>query len=369
VGQIRIAKSDRQPSAQTDVNTVLTTVLDKTGSFDPKLAELWERTARERDEMSKKLAEKNAPPDVLAVAKGLKDLLPMQPAPASEPAPQLDMAALLRLAKELQPPLPPPAPNPLELLEQAKGLFSPPADDLANIDRLLGIADKLASLRGGGGEGQRSGWDIGLDYVRELTPIAQYLGSIFGLWTAGMGAAPVPGGTPGTAAVAPRPAAFDPYARPDLLRQHAQTVNGSATGQTAAAAAPGPGTAAPPPMASPPNGSSGAPPNDLLTMFQMYGGLVVQALNNGVAGFDFADHLTGLTGNASHALISVHGEEALVRTMLQIPEIALFGEPRLRQFTKEFLNYEQYLTSEEEDEELSGEPGRESTRKKQAAMA
>jgi hypothetical protein len=168
-----IGKSDRQPSPQTDVNTVLTTVLEKTGSFDPKLAELWERTAKERDEMSRKLAEKNAPPDLLAVAKGLKDLFPTQAA-VLEPAPQTDMAALLRLAKELQPP---PAPNPMELLEQAKRLFSPPQDDLANIDRLSGIANKLAAIRGGGGGGgSRSGWDIGLDYVRELTPIAQYLG-------------------------------------------------------------------------------------------------------------------------------------------------------------------------------------------------
>jgi hypothetical protein len=39
----------------------LNTVLDKAGSFDPRLAEMWERTARERDELSKALAEKNAP--------------------------------------------------------------------------------------------------------------------------------------------------------------------------------------------------------------------------------------------------------------------------------------------------------------------
>jgi hypothetical protein len=258
----------------------------------------------------------------------------------------------------------------LQLLEQAKGLFSPPADDLAHLDRLLSIGDKLASLRGGGGEGQRSGWDIGLDYVRELTPIAQYLGSIFGLRTAGMSAAPAPGGVPGTAATAPRPA-FNPYERPDLLRQYVQSLNGSTAGQTAAATAPGPGpsTATPPPMAPPPNGSSGAPPNDLLTTFQMYGGLVVQALNSGMPGYDFADHITELTGNATHAMISAYGADALVHTMLSIPEIALFGEPRLRTFTGEFINYEAYLQQVSEEDELPVESEKENTQRKRAHVA
>jgi hypothetical protein len=292
--------------------------------------------------------EQNSPTAFAEMVRELKGILP-SPAPPPAPAPQTDMASLLKLAKELQPPLPPPAPNPLQLLEQAKGLFSPPQDDLAHIDRLLSIADKLASLRGGGGgsEGQRSGWDIGLDYVRELTPLAQYFNSIFGLR---MGGTPAPGGAPGAAAV-PRPASFDPYQRPDLLKQHAQTVNGFAAAQArAATATPGamPSTA-PPPMTSPDGtASSGAPSNDLLTTFQMYGGLVVQALNSGLPGYDFADHVTALTGNASHAMISVHGEDALVTTMLQIPEIALFGEQRLRTFTKEFLNYEQYLATADE---------------------
>jgi hypothetical protein len=114
--------------------------------------------------------EGNSPKAFAEMMKELKGILPT-PAPATAPAPQTDMATLLRLAKELQPPAPPPAPNPLQLLEQAKGLFSPPQDDLAHIDRLLSIADKLSSLRGGGGD-RRSGWDVGLDYVRELAPWA-----------------------------------------------------------------------------------------------------------------------------------------------------------------------------------------------------
>jgi hypothetical protein len=310
--------------------------------------------------------EQNSPTAFAEMVREIKGILP-SPAPPPAPAPQTDMAALLRLAKELQPPPPPPPPNPLQLLEQAKGLFSPPQDDLANIDRLLSIANKLAAIRGGG-EGQRSGWDVGLDYLRELSPLAQHFANVFGLRMSGMTAPPAPGAAPGTVAAAP--AAFDPYQRPDLLKQHAQMVNGFAAAQAAAAAAPGavPSTAAPPPGA-PANGmaAGAAPSNDLLATFQMYGGLVVSALNGGVPGYDFADHIVALTGSATHAVISAHGEDALVDTMKQIPEIGLFGEPRLRAFVKEFLNYEQYLEQAEEDDD---EPEQhESPRRKAAVVA
>jgi hypothetical protein len=91
-------------------------------------------------------------------------------------------------------------------------------------------------------------------------------------------------------------------------------------------------------------------------------------LNSGTPGYDFADHIVGLTGNAAHAMICVHGEDALVQTMLSIPEIALFGEQRLRTFTKEFVNYEQCLeqAAAQEEEELSAES--ESTRRRRAAV-
>jgi hypothetical protein len=325
----------QQPSAQTDVNTVLTTVLEKTGSFDPKLAELWEKTARERDDLSKALAARNAPPDLLSVVKQIKELFPSPTAP-TPPTQQTDMASLLRLAKELQPPVPP-APNPLELLEQVKGLVSPPQDDLAHIDRLLSIADRLASVRGGGGGGgRRSGWDVGLDYVRELTPLAPYLGSMFGLRIPGMAA---PGSTPGTAAPAAPVGQFDPYANPDRLRQHAQTVNGA--GQAAAQ----PGAAAG--AGQTPAGDGPQPPNEIQTLLANSGGLVLSALNGGLSGAEFADNVANLFGSATPAFIANHGEDALTASMLSIPEFKMFGEAKLRKFVHEFCNYESILDSEE----------------------
>ena len=317
--------------------------------LEPQVIAWLQNMADRRDDLASKLAEgsaKNPAGDLASLLTALKDIMPT---PVAAPPPQqIDMAALLRLVKELQPPPPPPAPNPLQLLEQAKGLFSPPADDLSNIDRLLGIADKLSGLRGGGAAGgARSAWDVGLDYVKELVPLAPYLGNLMGLRIPGMGGTAVPGAANGAPPAQPAaPAAFDPYANPQALRSHASNLTAQ---QPPPAAAPVlPGTAAPvaPPAAAPANGA--APSNDLLSVFQQYGALVVNALNNGTPGYDFADYVCGLLGKATHAMIASHGEDALVATMKSIPEIALFGETRLRAFTAEFVDFERYLNEMEE---------------------
>jgi hypothetical protein len=121
-------------------------------------------------------------------------------------------------------------------------------------------------------------------------------------------------------------------------------------------------------MPSASGAASNAQPNDLLVLFQQYGALVLQALNGGMPGYDFADHITELTGNATHAMISAHGEDALVHTMLSIPEIALFGEQRLRSFTKEFINFEQYLEQASQENESPAGSEHDSIRRKPAAV-
>src|SRR5215469_204241 len=141
-------KSDRSPAAS-DMNTVLNTVLDKAGSFDPKLAELWETTALQRDELSKALAAKNAPPDFATQAKALKEVFPQlfQPVAASSPpasAQQLDPLALLKAMKDLQPD-PPDPPDPLAVMERAQKLFAPQAattDDFSRFEKFLSVADR-----------------------------------------------------------------------------------------------------------------------------------------------------------------------------------------------------------------------------------
>jgi hypothetical protein len=280
-------------------------------------------------------------PTALAIlVKEIKGILPT-PTPPTAPAPQSDMATLLKLAKELQPA---PAPNPLQLLEQAKTLFSPPQDDLAHIDRLFSIADKLAGLRGSGG-GSRSGWDVGLDYVRELVPWAPYLGGIFGLRMPGVSA---PGGVPGTASAAAPPAAFDPYANPDLLKRHAQNMNASASGKTAGQPSPAPGQS--PPLTPDATQSQ----DEISALLTSYGPIVLSALNSGVSGAEFADNIARLFGSATPAVIGNHGEDILTQNMMSIPEFKLFGEARLRRFAHEFICYEEILESENEPAEDSG---------------
>jgi hypothetical protein len=79
--------------------------------------------------------------------------------------------------------------------------------------------------------------------------------------------------------------------------------------------------------------------------------IIINALNSGVRGYEVADHLCGLLGTGTHAAISAFGQDQIVTGMLQLPQIALFGEPRLRTFTDEFIRYEHYLDNLEESPE------------------
>jgi len=86
-----------------------------------------------------------------------------------------------------------------------------------------------------------------------------------------------------------------------------------------------------------------------------YGGLVINALNNGTRGCDFGEWLSRGFGTATHATIAGSGEDGLTQSMLSLPELAIFGEARLRKFSYEFIHYEEILDAEEEtdDEETT----------------
>lgn len=195
-------------------------------------------------------------------------------------------------------------------------------DDLDRFDKILGIVDRLQGFRGGGA-GHRSGWDVGLDYARELAvPALQTLNNFMALKN---GKPPTPLTTPGSAGTG---AAFDPYRDQAALRAHAATLNHQPPGA--------PGGAAPPVIG-----------NELMPVIQQYGSLVVNALNNGTPGYDFADYLCGLLGTGAHAMLSAQGEQTLVSTAMMVPELAMFGELRLKTFCHEFINYEKFLQDAE----------------------
>src|SRR5262249_44942386 len=53
-----------------------------------------------------------------------------------------------------------------------------------------------------------------------------------------------------------------------------------------------------------PSAQETAVPNELMPLLQNYGGLVLNALNGQVPGFEFADNLVRLFGGATHASIA-----------------------------------------------------------------
>jgi hypothetical protein len=329
--------------ATADTNTILNTVLAKTGAFDPKLAEMWEKTAKERDDLSRALAAKNAPPDLLELVKTVKDLFPSQPAPAEKS----DALAIIAALKGLQPE---PA-DPLEVLKQAREIFAPQAnanesDDLARFERFLNIADKLAGWRGNAGPS--SGWETALNFAKEVpgivSPILQFVSNVMAL----RHGQPVPG-SPVTPAA---PTAWDPYRNQAQTAAYAATIRNQqpqpATPPTPQQPAASPTSAPPSPPASLPEQPPAQPDNQLLAIFQQYGNLVLNALNQGVSGDAFADNLASLFGTSTHAMIANNGEDALVSTMLSIAEFQLFGEGKIRRFVWEFIHFEE-LADEPED--------------------
>jgi hypothetical protein len=213
---------------------------------------------------------------------------------------------------------------------------NPETGGFAQFREVFAFARELLDSGGRSG-GRRSGWDIGLDYARELvTPGLQTLNNF--LATRRGPQVPIPGAPP--AAVPTAPAAFDPYRDQQALRAHAHAVNAQQP------TTPNPPTPPTPPPAPPPGQDT-----QLLTLFQQYAPIIVNALNRGTNGADFGDYVTGLLGVATHAQISGFGEDAILATMLSIPEISLFGELHLRTFVHEFIHYREILDNSPEDEE------------------
>jgi hypothetical protein len=330
-------KADKEATAQSDVNTIVTTVLEKTRSFDPELAKLWETTAKQRDEMSRALAAAHAPPDFMAQAKAWKEVFPQLfgpvAAPPLPPPPQPDTLAIVKEVLAVQP-------NPMLMWKEMKEALTsakPAVDGLSQFREIFSFALDLIDTRDGrGGGGRRSGWDIGLDIVKEggqqvLQPVLNFVQSMMVLRNQGAGA------TPPVPSMAPTPpSAFDPYRNPQATRAYANTLNTQQSQQQQPPAGQQPASPPPPPSPAPPPPPPEGVNQELFALFTQYGGLIVNALNNSTPGFEVADYVSGLLGTATHAAIVRHGEAAILQTMSAFPDIAMFGEPRLQQFVHEF---------------------------------
>lgn len=208
-----------------------------------------------------------------------------------------------------------------------------PRTALDDFDKVFSLLDK-ARQWGGAGSSRRTGWDIGYDIAKDIgLPAIQTFGgiitNIMALRRGGQLA------TPGAPAAPAAPLSFDPYRQPDVAAAYARSQT-----PPPAPAPPPPGGTQPPPA---PAAGAAAPANaQAVEIFQQYGQLVLNAINNGTPGWQFADNVVGLLGTATHAMIANHGEDALVSTMLTIPEFQVFGEQRLRTFVYEFIHFEEF---------------------------
>jgi len=272
----------------------------------------------------------------------------------------LDVLGLVKAIRDLQPKMPEP-PDQMAFLERAQKILAPQTnaaavDDLTRFEKFLSVADRLAGWRGG--TGGRSGWDTALDFTKELAPtvIQPLMGIINNALLLRSQAKGAPAGA-APLSFAASPVAFDPYANPSAAAAYAQTLRNQPAGPAptsapASAASPGvpPATAAPQnmPAGSVSNGN-GQPASELMGLLQAYGGVVVNSLNTGSRGCDFAQWLADGFGTATHAMIAQQGEVALVQSMMATPELAMFGEARLKRFAAEFINYEQILDAENEE--------------------
>jgi hypothetical protein len=232
-------------------------------------------------------------------------------------------------------------------------------DEIDRLDRVLSFAQRLASLRMPN-TGSRSGWEVGLDYAKELGPsvVQPIVGLINNMMMLKSQANSASRTGSGTAA----PAVFDPYANPEMLKQHARTMNAQPTASpsqepTMAGTASQPtmaGTASQP--AAPAAGAPPHPPNELAALIQAYGGLILNHLNAGTPGYVFADWITGLLGTAMHVQIAAQGEPALLAALLAEPQISFYGEERLKTFVHEFIHYQEYDEAEESEAVLEPVP-------------
>ena len=263
------------------------------------------------------------------------------------------MLSLIAAIKSLQPE----QTNPLDVLAQAREIFAPAAanvDDFYRFEKFLSVADKIVGWRGGGGA--RSGWDVGLDYVREIGPsLLTVINNAMVLRMGGAGMAQPMPGTPPAAGAAAGSAAFDPYQSQAAMREYARRMNAQAAAGAPASpeGAPSSPAGASPAGAAPVNAAQGTPDgtsNEILMLINQYGLLVISALNGGMSGAYFADHISQLVGAGTVIAIANHGEDVLVKSMMSAPDLGMFGEARLRKFVYEFTHYEQILASEEEED-------------------
>lgn len=349
-------------SGEKEQSAFVKSMLARAGSFDPALGAMWEKTAKERDTLSAALAAKNAPPDMLELIKGIKELLPPQQAAA--PAEKTELLHIIAALKGMQQA----PPDTLAVLKQAKELFAPtkaergadsqPASPLGGVKEMLGVitnvrdlfkSDAPAAANPAVVASDGSWQSVAAAGLQSLPATLQGLAALYAVFRGG----PPPAGSTNMAPVAARPpaAAFDPYSNPGAARAYAQVQNAAAPAAAAPPSGtppqpqPQPGPVPPPPA---PNGPEDASQQGAdSAMEQQMGGLLMSAINclqRGIDGAMFADSIITLHGELEYEALVTNLQTigipmviALAKGMPQAGPYISKYEPQFTRFLSQFL--------------------------------
>lgn len=92
----------------------------------------------------------------------------------------------------------------------------------------------------------------------------------------------------------------------------------------------------------------------IILTVQQYGGMILQALNAGKEGWEYAEQVADMFGDIVVQTVAKHGTDNLIRGMKLVPEFWTviensYGEPHMKKWCDEFINYKKIVAEMESD--------------------
>jgi len=92
----------------------------------------------------------------------------------------------------------------------------------------------------------------------------------------------------------------------------------------------------------------------IINTINQYGDMILQALNAGKEGWEFADNIAGVFGDIVVQTVAKHGTDNLIRGMKLVPQFwgiieNSYGEAHMRKWCDEFINYKKIVAEMEND--------------------
>lgn len=106
----------------------------------------------------------------------------------------------------------------------------------------------------------------------------------------------------------------------------------------------------------------GVSPTDqtVINVIAQYGEMILNALNAGKEGWEFADNVAGVFGDIVVQTVAKHGTENLIKGMKLVPQFwgiieNSYGEPHMRKWCDEFINYKKIVAEMDSDGDGDGD--------------